>query len=257
MMKSQHRTSLRGDASAWAFSRRVFTEGMRDGVPIALGYFAVSFSLGIAARHAGFTPLQGFLASLFNNASAGEYAAFSLIASGATLAEVAIITLIANARYLLMSCALAQRFAPGTPFFHRLLIGYDVTDELFGITISRPGALNPYYTYGAILLAAPAWAMGTALGIMAGNLLPLRVVSALSVALYGMFLAIIIPPARQNRVVAALVLLSFAVSYACGVLPGIRALSEGTRTILLTVLLSAGAAVLFPIPVEEEEAHAQ
>ena len=99
--------------------------------------------------------------------------------------------------------------------------------------------------------------MGTALGIMAGNLLPLRVVSALSVALYGMFLAIIIPPARQNRVVAALVLLSFAVSYACGVLPGIRALSEGTRTILLTVLLSAGAAVLFPIPVEEEEAHAQ
>ena len=257
MMKSQHRTPLRGDASAWAFSRRVFTEGMRDGVPIALGYFAVSFSLGIAARHAGFTPLQGFLASLFNNASAGEYAAFSLIASGATLAEVAIITLIANARYLLMSCALAQRFAPGTPFFHRLLIGYDVTDELFGITISRPGALNPYYTYGAILLAAPAWAMGTALGIMAGNLLPLRVVSALSVALYGMFLAIIIPPARQNRVVAALVLLSFAVSYACGVLPGIRALSEGTRTILLTVLLSAGAAVLFPIPVEEEEAHAQ
>ena len=242
MMKSQHRTPLRGDASAWAFSRRVFTEGMRDGVPIALGYFAVSFSLGIAARHAGFTPLQGFLASLFNNASAGEYAAFSLIA---------------NARYLLMSCALAQRFAPGTPFFHRLLIGYDVTDELFGITISRPGALNPYYTYGAILLAAPAWAMGTALGIMAGNLLPLRVVSALSVALYGMFLAIIIPPARQNRVVAALVLLSFAVSYACGVLPGIRALSEGTRTILLTVLLSAGAAVLFPIPVEEEEAHAQ
>ena len=230
---------------------------MRDGVPIALGYFAVSFSLGIAARHAGFTPLQGFLASLFNNASAGEYAAFSLIASGATLAEVAIITLIANARYLLMSCALAQRFAPGTPFYHRLLIGYDVTDELFGITISRPGALNPYYTYGAILLAAPAWAIGTALGIMAGNLLPLRVVSALSVALYGMFLAIIIPPARQNRVVAALVLLSFAVSYACGVLPGIRALSEGTRTILLTVLLSAGAAVLFPIPVEEEEAHAQ
>ena len=114
MMKSQHRTPLRGDASAWAFSRRGFTEGMRDGVPIALGYFAVSFSLGIAARHAGFTPLQGFLASLFNNASAGEYAAFSLIASGATLAEVAIITLIANARYLLMSCSLSQKFSSDT-----------------------------------------------------------------------------------------------------------------------------------------------
>ena len=241
----------------WSYSRKLLCQGMRDGVPIALGYFAVSFSLGIAARHAGFTPMQGFLASLLNNASAGEYAAFTLIAAKAAYWEVALITLIANARYLLMSCALAQRFAPGTPFWHRLVIGYDVTDELFGITIARPGLLNPYYTYGAILLAAPAWAGGTALGILAGNALPLRIVSALSVALYGMFLAIIIPPARQNRVVAALVLLSFAVSYACGVLPGIRALSEGTRTILLTVLLSAGAAVLFPIPVEEEKAHAQ
>ena len=189
------------------FSRRVFCEGMRDGFPIALGYFAVAFSLGIAARNAGLTPVQGFLASILNNASAGEYAAFTLIAAGATYWEVAVITLIANARYLLMSCALAQRFSPATPFFHRLLIGYDVTDELFGITIARPGYLNPYYTYGAILLAAPAWAIGTALGIIAGNALPLRVVSALSVALYGMFLAIIIPPARKNRIVAALVVI--------------------------------------------------
>lgn len=237
----------------YAFSRKVFCEGMRDGVPIALGYFAVSFSLGIAARNAGLTPIQGFFASLFNNASAGEYAAFSLIAAGATYLEVAIITLISNARYLLMSCALAQKFAPGTPFFHRLIIGYDVTDELFGITIARPGYLNPFYTYGAIALAAPAWAMGTALGIIAGNLLPVRVVSALSVALYGMFLAIIIPPARKNRVVAVLVMLSFALSFACGCLPGIASLSDGTRTILLTVLISCGAAVLFPVTPEAPE----
>ena len=196
--------------SSTKFSRRVLYEGMRDGFPIALGYFAVSFSLGIAARNAGLTPVQGFWASLLNNASAGESAAFTLIAANATYWEVAVITLIANARYLLMSCALAQRFSPETPFFHRLLIGYDVTDELFGITIARPGYLNPYYTYGAILLAAPAWAIGTALGIIAGNALPLRVVSALSVALYGMFLAIIIPPARKNRIVAALVVISLA-----------------------------------------------
>ena len=217
----------------YAFSRKVFCEGMRDGVPIALGYFAVSFSLGIAARSAGLTPIQGFIASLFNNASAGEYAAFSLIAAGATYVEVAIITLIANARYLLMSCALAQRF---------------------GITIARPGCLNPFYTYGAITLAAPAWAMGTALGIVAGNLLPLRAVSALSVALYGMFLAIIIPPARKNKVVAALVALSFALSFACNYLPGIASLSDGTRTILLTVLISCGAALLFPVKNDAEEA---
>ena len=205
---------IREQKPVWAFSRKVFCEGIRDGVPIALGYFAVSFSLGIAARKAGFTPFQGFLASLLNNASAGEYAAFALIMSGASYFQVAVITLIANARYLLMSCALAQRFAPGTPFWHRLVIGYDVTDELFGITIARPGSLNPCYTYGAILLAAPAWASGTALGIVAGNLLPLRAVSALSVALYGMFLAIIIPPARKDKVVAVLVAISFVLSFA-------------------------------------------
>lgn len=127
----------------WAFSRRAFCDGMRDGFPIALGYFAVAFSLGIAARHAGFTPMQGFWASLLNNASAGEYAAFTLIAAKATYWEVAVITLIANARYLLMSCALAQRFEPGTPFWHRLVIGYDVTDELFGITIARARPFKP------------------------------------------------------------------------------------------------------------------
>lgn len=235
------------------FSRKVFCEGMRDGVPIALGYFAVSFSLGIAARKAGFTPLQGFLASLLNNASAGEYAAFALIMTNASYLEVAVITLIANARYLLMSCALAQRFAPDTPIWHRFVIGYDVTDELFGITIARPGNLDPYYTYGAILLAAPAWASGTALGIIAGNLLPLRAVSALSVALYGMFLAIIIPPARKSRIVAALVAVSFALSFACNYLPGIASLSDGTRTILLTVLISGAAAVLFPVKDQEAD----
>lgn len=238
--------------SSTKFSRRVLYEGMRDGFPIALGYFAVSFSLGIAARNAGLTPMQGFWASLLNNASAGEYAAFTLIAAKATYWEVAVITLIANARYLLMSCALAQRFAPETPFFHRLIVGYDVTDEIFGITIARPGYLNPYYTYGAILLAAPAWAIGTALGIMAGNALPLRIVSALSVALYGMFLAIIIPPARKNRIVAGLVALSFALSFACEYLPGVATLSSGTRTILLTVLISGAAAMLFPVKQEAD-----
>ena len=169
---------------SYSFSRQVLVNGIRDGIPIGLGYFAVSFSLGIAARKAGLSPFQGFLASLFNNASAGEYAAFTLIAANAGYLQVAIITLIANARYLLMSCALAQRFSPDTPFFHRFLIGYDVTDELFGITIARPGWLNPYYTYGAILVAAPAWSIGTALGIIAGNLLPLRAVSALSGAVW-------------------------------------------------------------------------
>ena len=231
---------------SYSFSRQVLVNGIRDGIPIGLGYFAVSFSLGIAARKAGLSPFQGFLASLFNNASAGEYAAFTLIAANAGYLQVAIITLIANARYLLMSCALAQRFSPDTPFFHRFLIGYDVTDELFGITIARPGWLNPYYTYGAILVAAPAWSIGTALGII-----------ALSVALYGMFLAIIIPPARKSRVVAGLVAVSFFLSFICSYLPGISTLSDGTRTILLTVLISCAGAILFPVKTEEENADVQ
>ena len=235
--------------------RRALAAGIHDGIPIGLGYFAVSFALGIAARNAGLNAVQSFIVSLFCNASAGEYAGFTLIAANAAYTELALMTLVANARYLLMSCALAQRFAPGTPFFHRLIIGYDVTDELFGITIARPGYLNPFYTYGAIALAAPAWASGTALGIIAGNLLPLRAVSALSVALYGMFLAIIIPPARKDKIVAALVAISFALSFACTYLPGISALSDGTRTIILTVAISCAGALLFPVKTQSEEAE--
>lgn len=227
-------------------SKTPFLEGMRDGVPIGLGYFAVAFSLGIAAKNAGLTPFQAFLASLLCNASAGEYAGFTLIAAGGTYLEIALITLISNARYLLMSCAMSQRLAPGTPLHHRLLMAFDITDELFGIAIARQGYMNPYYTYGAVLTAAPCWAFGTLLGTLAGNLLPIRLVSAFSVALYGMFLAVFIPPAKKDKVVAVLIIICFIASYCFATLPVISEISEGTRTILLTVIISAGAAVLFP-----------
>ena len=234
--------------------KKELKEGIRDGIPIGLGYLAVSFSLGVAAKSAGLTAFQGFAASLLNNASAGEYAGFTVIAANASYLEMVLMTLIANARYLLMSCALSQKFAPDTPLRHRLIVGYDVTDEIFGITIARPGVLDPYYTYGAILAAAPCWAGGTALGVTAGNLLPLRVVSALSVALFGMFLAVIIPPARKNRTVAAFVMISFLASFAAARLPYISQLSGGTRTIILTVVISAAAAAFFPVREEEEAA---
>ncbi|MGL5437232.1 MAG: AzlC family ABC transporter permease [Lachnospiraceae bacterium] len=227
-------------------------EGGRDGFPIGLGYLAVAFSLGIAARNAGLSPFQGFLGSLLTNASAGEYAAFTLIAAGAPYAELFLVTLIINARYFLMSCALSQRFNPETPFIHRLLVGFDITDELFSITISRPGYLSPWYVYGAILVSAPCWAIGTALGIITGNLLSARVVSALSVALFGMFLAAIIPPARKNKVIAVLILVSFAASFAAAYFPLISNLSAGARTILLTIILSAAAACFCPVSQEGE-----
>lgn len=226
---------------------QVLREGVRDGMPIALGYFVVSFTLGIAAKNAGLTPFQGFLASFFNNASAGEYAGFTTIAADAAYLEIAIITLVANARYLLMSCVLSQKFAPEASIWHRIFVGFDVTDEIFGITVARKGKLDPYYNYGAMLVALPGWSLGTAIGIAAGNILPLEAVSALSVALYGMFLAVIIPPARRDRIVGALVLFSFAASFAAVHLPGLMELSGGTRTIILTVALSALAAYFFPI----------
>lgn len=233
---------------------KVLKEGIRDGIPIGLGYLAVSFSLGVAARSAGLTAFQGFLASLLNNASAGEYAGFTVIAANGPYIEMVLMTLIANARYLLMSCALSQRFSPSTPLYHRLLVGYDITDEIFGVTIARPGYIDPFYTYGVILVAAPCWAGGTALGVIAGNLLPVRAVSALSVALFGMFLAVIIPPARKNRIVAIFVCISFAASFTAARLPLLSQLSDGTRTIILTVVISGIAAALFPVN-QEEEAH--
>jgi predicted branched-subunit amino acid permease len=226
---------------------KVFVEGLRDGVPIGLGYFAVAFSLGIVARNAGLTPLQGFIASFFNLASAGEYALFTAIQASASFLEIALITLVVNARYLLMSCALAQRFDPTTPMIHRLGVGFGITDELFGIAIARPGTLNPVYSYGAFFVAVPLWSIGTSLGIIAGNFLPARVVSALSVALYGMFLAIIIPPARKNLTIAIAVCVSFLASYLCGIIPFVKELSGGTRTIILTVVIASIVALIRPI----------
>ena len=223
-----------------------FRHGMRDGSPIALGYFAVAFTLGIAARNAGLSAIQALIASALNNASAGEYAGFALIAAGSSYLEMAVMTLVVNARYLLMSCALSQKLKTAPPLRHRMLIAYDVTDEIFGICVAQPGYLNPWYAYGAIAVAIPGWALGTFFGVIMGNVLPTRVVSALSVGLYGMFLAIIIPPARKNRVIAGVVAVGFAASYLVNRLPLFNGLSTGIKTIALTASLALLAAVLFP-----------
>lgn len=238
-------------------NREIFASGVKDGFPIGLGYFAVAFSLGIAAKNAGLDFFQSALVSLLCNASAGEYAGFTTIAAGAAYIEIAIITLIANARYMLMSCALSQKIDPKMPFFHRFFIAFDITDELFAINVARPGYINPLYTYGAMLIAMPMWSLGTAFGNLAGNLLPLRLVSAFSVALYGMFLAVIIPPSRKSRILAGLILICFSASWAAANLPYISSLSDGTRTIILTVLLSSAAAIIFPRSFEEKEVEQQ
>ena len=224
-----------------------FLRGVRDGIPIMLGYAAVGFTLGIAARNAGLTAFQAGLASLLNNASAGEKAGFTVIQAGEGYLAMAVMMLIINARYLLMSCALSQKISPETGLIPRLIIGFEVTDEIFGVQMNVPGMINPWYTYGVISMALPGWSLGTYFGVVMGNVLPASVVSALSVGLYGMFLAIIIPPARKSRVVAGIVILSMAASFAFTVLPVVSSISPGMRVIILTVVISAAAAALFPV----------
>lgn len=224
-----------------------FARGLRAGVPIGLGYFAVAFTLGIAARSAGLTAFQATLSSLLLNASAGEFVGFTLMSAGAGYLEVAIMEAVANARYLLMSFSLSQKLRPETGLIHRLILGWYVTDEVFGVSISAPGYLNPWYTYGAIALACPGWAAGTCLGVILGNIFPASVVSALSVDLYGMFIAIFVPPARESRTIRGLVLVSMGLSFFVNRASMFAGVSSGIKTILLTVILSAAAAILFPI----------
>ena len=224
--------------------RTKYLQGLRDGIPIGLGYLAVSFGIGISCHTAGISAPQSFLMSLLSNASAGEYGGITVISENSGFCMMVLMTLIINARYLLMSCALSQRLAPETPMLHRLLVGFDVTDELFGIAIAQPGYLNVWYFFGAICVAIPGWSIGTLIGALAGSLLPQWAVNGFSVMLYGMFLAFIVPEGKKNRVVLGCI----AVSFACSLLAAklLPMLSEGMRILLLTIVLSAGAAILFP-----------
>lgn len=231
-----------------------FLKGVKDGVPISLGYLAVAFTLGIAAKNSGLTAVQATLTSFLTNASAGEYAGFTVIADDASYIAMAVMILVANARYLLMSCSLSQKLSADMPFYHRMLVGYGVTDEIFGISIAVEGKLNPFYTYGAMAIAIPGWSIGTYLGVLMGNMLSQSIVSALSVGLYGMFLAIIIPPAKKEKVIAGLVTVSMAASYLFSVIPAFKSISSGIQIIILTIVISAAAAVLFPVKEDENDA---
>ena len=236
-------------------NRAWFLKGLRHGIPIAAGYFSVSFALGISAKKAGLNVFQAALTSLLCNTSSGEYAGFTVIASNASYLTMAIITLIVCGRYLLMSVSLSQKLPEGTGLKHRLMVGFWITDEIYGASSTVPGKLNPFYNYGLAICSLSFWVLGTGLGVAAGNVLPANIVSALSVLLYGMFLAIIIPPARGNKVIGGLVIVSMAVSLACAKLPYISNLTEGTRIIILTIVIALAASILFPVKDEEADSN--
>ena len=233
---------------------RNFREGIRDGIPIALGYLAVAFTLGITAKNNNIGALPATIMSLTNFTSAGEAAAITSISAGASYFELAVSQAIINLRYLLMSCSLSQKLSSETSIFHRFFTGFFITDEIFGISSGRPGKLNPFYTYGAAAIAIPGWALGTCLGIVLGTALPPRITRALSVALYGMFLAVIIPPCRKNHIIAGLVAVSMIASSIFSIIPALSGISFGMKVIILTVVISGIAAKLFPVKEDTDEA---
>ena len=224
--------------------KELFFKGIKDGMPIFFGYMAVSFTLGITAIKSGLTVAQAGLLSFTMNASAGEYAALTVMAADEGLIAALLMTLIANARYLLMSCALSQKLPEDTPMLHRMLIGYDITDEIFGACMNFEGALAPFYAYGLFAVALPGWTVGTLLGAMLGAVLPANIMSALSVGLYGMFIAVIVPPARKDRMLAVLIGVSMLASFLLSKL--LPSLSSGIRIIVLTVVIASLAAYFFP-----------
>lgn len=232
-----------------------FKKGFWDGFPIFLGYFAVSFTLGIAAKKVGLTAFQATLMSVTNYTSAGQFAAIGLIGAGASYLEMAVTQLVINIRYFLMSCALSQKLPADLPFVHRLFLAGDITDEVFGVSIAVEGKLHPFYTYGVMAFAALGWGGGTFFGVITGNALPARVLSAFGVALYGMFIAVIMPPARENKMFGGLIAVSMLCSLLFAKLPLLREISSGFRIIILTVLIAGAAAVLFPVKGEECDAE--
>lgn len=232
----------------------LFKKGIKNGIPIFLGYLAVSFTFGIAAKAGGLTTLQAVLISATNLTSAGQFAALAVIASASSYIEMALTQLVINLRYCLMSSSLSQRFDTKMKPYHRFLIAYGVTDEIFGVSSAyNQENVPPAYCYGLIAASWPGWVLGTALGAVSGDILPANILSALGVALYGMFIAIIVPPTKKNNVLLGIVAISMLLSLGFAVTPIIKEISSGFRVIILTLVIAGAAAYFFPI--KEEEAH--
>lgn len=221
--------------------------GLRDGIPIALGYLAVSFTFGLMAVDGGLTVFEAILISALNLTSAGQFAGLSIILAGGAMTEMILTQLVINLRYSLMSLSLTQKLDSSVLLPERFLIAYGVTDEVFGVTSAKPGKVKAAYSYGVLLMAVPGWVVGTALGAVAGSVMPDFLVSALSVAIYGMFLAIIIPPAKKDRAVLFVILFSMLLSLAFRFVPVLNRVTTGFVVIIIAVSVSALAAYFRPL----------
>ena len=233
---------------------RELKKGFRDGIPIALGYFAVSFSLGITMVAAGITPGQGTVMSLTNLTSAGEFAGVRIIAASGTLIEMVLTQLIINLRYSLMSLSLSQKIDKKAKLWHRLVMAFGNTDEIFAVAMNHQKSLTIRYMLGLQSLPVVGWTVGTLLGAVAGNLLPTRISVALNVMLYGMFIAIVVPVAKRSRPVLIVSLLAVLLSCLFYFVPVLKEVSEGLAITICTVAAATAGAVFFPVKQEEEDA---
>lgn len=229
--------------------KKDFIQGLRDGVPIMAGYFAVSFSFGILAMQGGLSVIQAALTSLTNMTSSGQFAGLQIIAAGGTLIELILTQVIINMRYSLMSLALSPKLDKKIKLWQRLLIAFANTDEIFAVAMSRERSLTFMYMAGLQILPIFGWTAGTAIGAIAGNLLPAALTAALGIALYGMFIAVVVPVARRSQPVLLSALIAIAISCVLYVLK----VSAGISIIVSTVAASALMAFLRPIEGGVEE----
>lgn len=230
-----------------------FWEGFRHGIPIGLGYFSVSIAFGIKAVSGGLTPFQAVLISLTNLTSAGQFAGITVIAAGASLLEMALTQLVVNLRYALMSLSLSQKLHASVGTLKRCVIAFGNTDEIFAVASSQRGSLGLRYMLGLMTAPIFGWSLGTLTGAVADTLLPDIVRSALGIALYGMFIAIVVPPMKKQGSVRAVVTISLVISTAFYYIPGLSSLSPGFVIIICTLAAAGMGAYLFPLPDEEEE----
>lgn len=232
-----------------------FTKGLSNGIPIALGYFSVSFGFGIMAVQSGLKAFEAIMISLTNLTSAGQAAGVTIIAAGGTLIEMALTQLVINLRYSLMGLSLSQKLSDKFTTPHRMIVSFGITDEIFAVASSQKEKLVPSYMYGLILISALGWVSGTAAGAIAGLGLPETLTAAMGILLYGMFIAIIVPAARASRKDLVVICLAAVFSVVCKF--ALPSLSSGFAIIISAVLAAVIGALLFPIEIAEKEEDAQ
>lgn len=229
-----------------------FSDGLQHGTPIALGYLSVSFSFGIAAVADGISWWQAVLISLTNLTSSGQFAGIGIIAASGSYFEMMLTQLVINLRYALMSISLSQKLSPDFSLGYRLTLGHVNTDEIFAVAMSRPEEINPRYLFGLALLPYIGWSSGTLIGALCGNILPAAITQALSVMIYGMFIAIIVPAMKQDRPTMAVVFLAILISCLIYYLPVLDFITSGFSIIICAIAASAFGAAVFPREMEAE-----